>query len=70
MCIVRALYFSTLNQDAGSILATFGIRPIVFLLLLFLAALGQAQSLSITNYQLVSQQTIQRTVNVTYRAIS
>src|ERR1019366_994491 len=32
------------------------------------AAFGQGQGLSITNYQLVSAQTIQRTLNVTYRA--
>ncbi len=43
-------------------------RLIIFLPLICLAALGQGQSLSITNYQLVSQQTIQRTVNITYRA--
>jgi trimeric autotransporter adhesin len=32
------------------------------------AVSGQGQGLSITNYQVVSQQTLQRTLNVTYRA--
>ena len=36
--------------------------------LIYSAAFGQAPGLSITNYQVVNQQTVQRTLNVTYRA--
>jgi trimeric autotransporter adhesin len=63
-----ALYLLSPQQNAGFTLLRSCARQIMFLFLCCLAALGQGQSLSITNYQLVSQQTIQRTVNVTYRA--
>ena len=43
-------------------------RLIAFSILICSAAFGQGQGLSITNYQLVSAQTIQRILNVTYRA--
>ncbi len=56
------------QQNTSFTVLTSCSRQIVLLLLLCLAALGQGQSLSVTNYQLVTQQTIQRTVNVTYRA--
>ena len=42
--------------------------PLILSVVFCSAALGQGQGLSIANYQFVSQQTIQRTVNVTYRA--
>jgi len=43
-------------------------RLIAMLILVCSAAFGQAQGLSITNYQYVSQQTVQRMLTVTYRA--
>ena len=43
-------------------------RLIAFSILICSAAFGQGQGLSITNYQLVSDQTIQRILNVAYRA--
>ena len=43
-------------------------RLIAISILLCSGLFGQAQGLSITNYRVVSQQTVQRTLNVTYRA--
>jgi trimeric autotransporter adhesin len=63
-----ASYLPSPQQHAGSTLLKSCARQVILSLLACLAALAQGQGLSIANYQLVSQQTIQRTVNITYRA--
>jgi uncharacterized protein YjdB len=63
---ITALYYSLPKQTAGSPLVSYYARLMIFLMFICSAAVGQG--LSISNYQLVSQQTVQRTVNVTYRA--
>jgi uncharacterized protein YjdB len=63
-----ALLFSSLQPDDSLPALTSCARLISLSILICSAAFGQGQGLSITNYQLVSAQTIQRTLNVTYRA--
>ena len=63
-----ALLFSSLQPDDSLPALTSCARLIALSILICSAAFGQGQVLSITNYQLVSAQTIQRTLNVTYRA--
>ena len=63
-----ALLFSSLQPDDSLPALTSCARLIALSILICSAAFGQGQGLSITNYQLVSAQTIQRTLNVTYRA--
>jgi trimeric autotransporter adhesin len=62
------VHFPSPAQNASFTGLRFFARPIIFLPLICLPAPLQGQGLSIANYQLVSQQTIQRIVNVTFRA--
>ncbi len=65
----RSTYFHALLRQNQSLWSpSFCGRLIAISILVCSTGFGQTQGLSITNYQLVSQQTIQRTVNVTYRA--
>ncbi len=65
----RNTCFSALRRENESLPApALCGRLIAISILICSAGFGQTQGLSITNYQLVSQQTIQRILNVTYRA--
>ncbi|MGB7718302.1 MAG: hypothetical protein WBL65_00290, partial [Bryobacteraceae bacterium] len=63
-----ALLLSSVQPDGSLPALTSCARLVSLSILVCSAAFGQGQGLSITNYQLVSAQTIQRTLNVTYRA--
>ena len=63
-----ALLLSSVQPDGSLPALTSCARLVSLSILICSAAFGQGQGLSITNYQLVSAQTIQRTLNVTYRA--
>jgi hypothetical protein len=61
-------FFSSAQSDVNLPTLTSCARLACLSILICPAVFGQSQGLSITNYQLVSNQTIQRTVNLTYRA--
>ena len=63
-----SLFYSSLKSDGNLPMLASSARLVSLAILIVSAAFGQGQGLSITNYQLVSSQTIQRTLNVTYTA--
>src|ERR1035438_1390578 len=63
-----ARFLPFLQQDDSLSALTSCVRLIVISILICSGMPGKAQGLSITNYQLVRQQTIQGTPNATYRA--
>jgi hypothetical protein len=63
-----AFFFSYRHPDASFPTLSTSTRLMALSILICSAAFGQGQGLSLTNYQLISQQTIQRTLSITYRA--
>jgi hypothetical protein len=63
--IAFSLFLSRRDDSTSTLPWT---RIIAISIIICTAAFGQSQGLSITNYQLVRQQTIQRYLNLTYRA--